>query len=159
MRNKGVDAMVTKAILAGMAAMLIPAVAEAQRPPPTIMEQPKPKPIADAPEAPVNGVTYLYNAMQKCPTDTDGNEITVCVRRTPDEQFRIPKELRPDTLKPEYESWALRGQSVAEIGRSGIGSCSTEGLGGASGCASQQFEAARRENRARKEAEARNGPK
>lgn len=159
MRNKGVDAMVTKAILAGMAAMLIPAVAEAQRPPPTIMEQPKPKPIADAPEAPVNGVTYLYNAMQKCPTDTDGNEITVCVRRTPDEQFRIPKELRPDTLKPEYESWALRSQSVAEIGRSGIGSCSTEGLGGASGCASQQFEAARRENRARKEAEARNGPK
>lgn len=155
--------MVTKAIMAGMAAMLIPAAVSAQRPPPTIMEQPKPKPIAqasEAPEAPVNGVTYLYSATQKCPTDTDGNEITVCVRRSPDEQFRIPKELRPETLKPEYESWALRGsQTVAEVGRSGIGSCSTEGLGGASGCASQQFEAARRENRARKEAQAANGPK
>ncbi|OQW78227.1 MAG: hypothetical protein BVN32_07250 [Proteobacteria bacterium ST_bin14] len=152
--------MLTKAILATMAVMLIPAAATAQRPPPTIMEQPKPKPIADAPEAPVNGVTYLYSATQKCPTDTDGNEITVCVRRSPSEQFRIPKELRPDTLKPEYESWALRGsQTVAEIGRSGIGSCSTEGAGGATGCATQAFEAARRENRARKAAQAANGPK
>ncbi len=152
--------MLTKAILATMAVMLIPAAASAQRPPPTIMEQPKPKPIADAPEAPVNGVTYLYSATQKCPTDTDGNEITVCVRRSPSEQFRIPKELRPDTLKPEYESWALRGsQTVAEIGRSGIGSCSTEGAGGATGCATQAFEAARRENRARKAAQAANGPK
>ncbi len=152
--------MLTKAILAIMAVMLIPAAATAQRPPPTIMEQPKPKPIADAPEAPVNGVTYLYSATQKCPTDTDGNEITVCVRRSPSEQFRIPKELRPDTLKPEYESWALRGsQTVAEIGRSGIGSCSTEGAGGATGCATQAFEAARRENRARKAAQAANGPK
>lgn len=155
--------MVTKAIMAGVAAMLIPAAVSAQRPPPTIMEQSKPKPIAEAseaPEAPVNGVTYLYSATQKCPTDTDGNEITVCVRRSPDEQFRIPKELRPETMKPEYESWALRGsQTVAEVGRSGIGSCSTEGLGGASGCASQQFEAARRENRARKEARAANDPK
>lgn len=152
--------MMTKAILATMAVMLIPAAATAQRPPPTIMEQPKPKPIADAPEAPVNGVTYLYSATQKCPTDTDGNEITVCVRRSPSEQFRIPKELRPDTLKPEYESWALRGsQTVAEIGRSGIGSCSTEGAGGATGCATQAFEAARRENRARKAAQAANGPK
>jgi hypothetical protein len=152
--------MLTKAILATMAVMLIPAAATAQRPPPTIMEQPKPKPIADAPEAPVNGVTYLYSATQKCPTDTDGNEITVCVRRSPSEQFRIPKELRPDTLKPEYESWALRGsQTVAEIGRSGIGSCSTEGAGGATGCATQAFEAARRENRARKATQAANGPK
>mgnify|MGYP003385644144 CR=1 FL=1 len=152
--------MLTKAILATMAVMLIPAAATAQRPPPTIMEQPKPKPIADAPEAPVNGVTYLYSATQKCPTDTDGNEITVCVRRSPAEQFRIPKELRPDTLKPEYESWALRGsQTVAEIGRSGTGSCSTEGAGGATGCATQAFEAARRENRARKAAQAANGPK
>jgi hypothetical protein len=152
--------MVTKAILVAAAAMLMPAAAIAQRPPPTIMEQPKPQPIADAPEAPVNGVTYLYSATQKCPTDTDGNEITVCVRKNPGEQFRIPSELRPDTLKPEYESWALRGsQNVAEIGRSGIGSCSTEGLGGGSGCASQQFEAARRENKARKAAQASNGPK
>ncbi len=152
--------MLTKAILATMAVMLIPAAATAQRPPPTIMEQPKPRPISEAPEAPVNGVTYLYSATQKCPTDTDGNEITVCVRRSPAEQFRIPKELRPDTLKPEYESWALRGsQTVAEIGRSGIGSCSTEGAGGATGCATQAFEAARRENRARKAAQAANGPK
>ncbi len=151
--------MLNYAILAMTALAIIPAAASAQRPPPTIMEQPKPKPIADAPEAPVNGVTYLYSATQKCPTDTDGNEITVCVRKKPGEQFRIPSELRPDTLKPEYESWALRGtQSVAEVGKSGIGSCSTEGVGGASGCASQAFEQARRENRARKAAQAANGP-
>lgn len=152
--------MVTKLIMAGMAAMLIPAAATAQRPPPTIMEQPKPRPAAETPEAPVNGVTYLYSATQKCPTDSDGNEITVCVRKNPGEQFRIPSELRPDTLKPEYESWALRGsQTVAEVGRTGVGSCSTEGFAGASGCGAQQYEQARRENRARKAAEATNGPK
>lgn len=114
---------------------------------------------ADAPEAPVNGVTYLYSATQKCPTDTNGNEITVCVRRSPSDQFRIPKELRPDTLKPEYRSWALKGsQSVAEIGATGIGSCSSEGAGGATGCAAQAFEAARRENKARREAQKANQP-
>ncbi|WP_374146037.1 hypothetical protein [Sphingomonas sp. 28-63-12] len=156
--------MVTRPLRSAMATivlLLIPSTLQAQttvvlptRPTPAKLD-----PAKDTPDAPVNGITYLYTATQKCPTDSDGNEITVCVRRSPGDQFRIPKELRPDTLKPEYRSWALRGaETVAEVGRSGNGSCSTEGVGGASGCASQAFEEARRANKARKEAAKANGP-
>lgn len=107
---------------------------------------------AQAQDAPVNGVKILYGN-EKCPTDSDGNEIVVCSRRPASEQFRIPKELRPGTIKPEYESWVVRQGSVTDIAGGvggGIGSCSTTGIGGASGCSTQAFEAARRERRAKK---------
>ena len=136
--------MVKQAIWAGMAAMMLSGGGAA---------------LAQSREAPVNGIVYLYSATDKCPTDNDGNEIVVCVRRNPSEQFRIPKELRPDTLKPEYQTWASRNQANDSVGDSGIGSCSTTGVGGASGCAQQAFEQARAENRARKAAEAQTGPK
>lgn len=81
--------------------------------------------------------TMVIYGSQKCPTDADGNEIVVCVRRPPGEQFRIPKELRDLKVTPENESWAARGASNAAVGATGIGSCSTVGAGGATGCAVQ----------------------
>ncbi|OYY92019.1 MAG: hypothetical protein B7Y45_00555 [Sphingomonas sp. 28-66-16] len=114
--------------------------------------------IASAQEAPVGGVLILYGEKDKCPTDADGNQIVVCSRRPAAEQFRIPKELREGSIKPEYESWAVRQQSVQDVGASGNGSCSTAGIGGASGCAAQQFELARREAKARKAAQAADQP-
>lgn len=135
--------------LAALVLLFTPALAAAQVGP----VQPAPTPArtpSDAgstPEAPVNGVTYLYGN-QRCPVDANGNEVTVCVRLEASEQFRIPKNLREGSIKPEYESWAARGQGVLDQGQTGIGSCSAVGAGGQIGCANQRFIQARREKRA-----------
>lgn len=91
---------------------------------------------ASSPEAPVNGVVILYGN-QKCPTNADGDEVVVCSRRSAAEQFRIPKEMRDPTLKPEYESFANRGQALLDQGKTGIGTCSNVGAGGSTGCFQQ----------------------
>lgn len=88
---------------------------------------------AAAQNAPQNGVLVIYGT-QKCPTTDDGQEVVVCVRRKASEQFRIPKELREMEVTPENESWAARAQANDNAGAQGIGSCSTVGPGGASGC-------------------------
>ena len=82
--------------------------------------------------------TMVIYGKQKCPTDADGNEIVVCVRRPPGEQFRIPKELRDVKVTPENESWAARSAVNDQPGVNGIGSCSTVGPGGSTGCAVQR---------------------
>ena len=116
-------------------------------------------PVAPKPEgpaqvsrnAPVNGVLTLFGN-ERCPTDHDGNEIVVCVRRSAAEQFRIPKDLREFKITPANESWALRAQGlVNDPGvAGGIGSCSTVGPGGQSGCFLQQAAQARAEKKEKK---------
>lgn len=105
--------------------------------------------------APVNGVLVLYGN-QRCPTNTDGDEIVVCERRSAQEQFRVPKELREFQITPENESWAVRAQGTLDsgIGTNGIGSCSVIGPGGQSGCFAAAARSNRRTNEARKAEEA-----
>ena len=100
--------------------------------------------------APVNGVLVLYGN-QRCPTDDAGNEIVVCSRRSAQEQFRVPKELRELQITPENESWAVRSQTALEAGAgvNTIGSCSAVGPGGQTGCFNQRVRESRRENAAR----------
>lgn len=109
--------------------------------------------VTAAPSAAQNaaqgGVLVIYGD-QKCPTTQDGDEVVVCVRRKASEQFRIPKELRELEITPENESWAVRATSNERAGAAGIGSCSTVGPGGASGCFLQQANQTRRENKKRK---------
>ncbi|MGJ3649316.1 hypothetical protein ACLB0R_12700 [Sphingomonas sp. GlSt437] len=100
-------------------------------------------------EAPVNGILYIYGN-ERCPTDTNGNEIVVCVRRSADERFRLPKDLRQGTIKPEYQAWAQRQQGTLAAGAGGIGSCSTVGVGGATGCQLEQLRAAKADRQAQK---------
>lgn len=103
--------------------------------------------------APVNGVLVLYGN-QRCPTNDNGEEVVVCVRRGAEEQFRIPKELREFEVTPQNESWAVREkQTLAEgTGVNGIGSCSVVGPGGQTGCFVQNARRARADAKARNEA-------
>lgn len=86
---------------------------------------------------------------QKCPTDKDGNEIVVCEHRSKDEQFRIPKEIREFQVTPENEAWASKVVAHDQVAATGIGSCSTVGPGGGSGCLLQQMADDRKENKQR----------
>ena len=104
--------------------------------------------------APVNGVLVLYGN-ERCPTDREGNEVIVCERRSAAEQFRVPKELREFQITPENRSWAARAEGTLATGEgvNGIGTCSTVGAGGQSGC----FLQASRNNRATNKARAAEG--
>ena len=107
--------------------------------------------------APVNGVLTLFGN-ERCPTDTVGNEIVVCVRRNASEQYRVPKELREFVVTPENESWAAKSQAglAAGVGIDSTNSCSAVGSAGAGGCLIAAARAAKRENKdAKKAADAR----
>lgn len=101
--------------------------------------------------APVNGVLTLFGN-ERCPTNKDGAEIVVCVRRSAQEQFRIPKELRNFEITPENASWAVKEQANRDVGNVGIGSCTTVGPGGGTGCFIQNARRARADNKAREKA-------
>ncbi len=99
-----------------------------------------------------NGTLVIYGN-DKCPTNSSGEEIVVCVRRSERERFRIPKELRDVEPTRDGESWATRVGDNLNAGATGIGSCSTVGAGGQTGCFVQRANAARAERRARQQAE------
>ena len=87
----------------------------------------------------------------KCPT-AQGDEVVVCSRITPDEQFRIPKQLR-NTAEPtaSNQSWVNRTAAADQVGRVAGGipdTCSPVGTGGQSGCTQMWARAYAAEKRA-----------
>jgi hypothetical protein len=81
-----------------------------------------------------------------CPPSTE-DTIVVCARKPEGERYRIPEILRGDPNDPKNQAWAERATALEYAGRSGIGSCSTVGPGGASGCFNQIVREARAERR------------
>ena len=94
---------------------------------------------------------------ERCPTDTSGNEIVVCVRRNAAEQYRVPKELRELQVTPDNASWAVKAQAglTSGVGIDSVNSCSAVGAAGAGGCEVAASRAWKREVQARKAADAR----
>jgi hypothetical protein len=84
----------------------------------------------------VRSVTLSGN--EQCPK-SQGDEVVVCSRINPDEQFRIPKELR-NTAEPaaKNQAWTNRVAVADRASRVNGGvpdSCSPVGAAGQSGCA------------------------
>jgi hypothetical protein len=78
-----------------------------------------------------------------CPQSTR-DEITVCARRPEADRYRVPEQLR-NVADPANNSWANKAVELQYVGRSGIGSCSPSGPGGATGCLQQLINQARAE--------------
>jgi hypothetical protein len=82
-----------------------------------------------------------------CPPSTE-EQITVCARLNDEERFRIPNNLRDRPGAAENQAWGARAVELQYVGRSGIGSCSPTGVGGASGCYNELVRQARAERAA-----------
>ncbi|MEA3054533.1 MAG: hypothetical protein QOG72_3436 [Sphingomonadales bacterium] len=95
-----------------------------------------------APEPKIS--TMIVYGDDACPPSTN-DTIVVCARKPEGERFRIPEALRGDPNNPKNQSWATRATALEYAGRSGIGSCSTVGPGGVSGCFNQIVRDARAE--------------
>jgi hypothetical protein len=79
-----------------------------------------------------------------CPESTN-ETITVCYKLKEGDRYRIPENLRSDPNDPANQAWAARATAMEFVGRSGIGSCSTTGPGGMTGCFSDLVHAYRAE--------------
>lgn len=88
--------------------------------------------------------TMIVYGNDACPPSTD-DTIVVCARKPEGERYRIPEALRGDPNDPKNQAWASRATALEFAGRSGIGSCSPVGPGGASGCFNQLVREARAE--------------
>ena len=99
---------------------------------------------AAAPEPKISAM--IVYGEDPCPPSTN-DTIVVCARKPEGERYRIPEVLRGDPHDPKNQAWAERATALEYAGRSGIGSCSTVGPGGASGCFNQIVREARADAR------------
>ena len=80
-----------------------------------------------------------------CPRSTESN-VVVCVHRPETERYRLPKNQQLQGTRQQRESWANKSQSVMNVGKTGINSCSPVGPGGHTGCLIQEIQQARQAN-------------
>lgn len=81
---------------------------------------------------------------EPCPQSTE-EEIVICVKRPKNDKYRIPENLRDNPNARVNQPWTARAEEMTYMGRTGIGSCSAAGSGGATGCLEQLINQARAE--------------
>lgn len=115
---------------------------------PAVAQQAAQVPVQPAPAGQERVNQLIVYGDDPCPPSTD-NEITVCARKPEGERFRIPENLRSAPGDRASETWTERATELQYVGRSGIGSCSAVGPGGAIGCFEQLVRNARAERQTR----------
>ncbi len=99
-------------------------------------------PTGSNPPRKIRSVTLVGD--QKCPVAESPDEVVVCARMSPDEQYRIPKELRNEgPVEVQRQSWAAKTDRMDEIAREAGGlpdTCSPVGSGGQTGCTKVMLE-------------------
>jgi hypothetical protein len=122
---------ITMLRLALVTALLsLPVAAVAQQGPPAVDAQAE----TGAPPKRIRNIALTGD--QKCPPST-GDEVVVCSRINPDEQYRIPKPLREPANPAKNQSWVNRTTVGERASRAAAGlpdTCSPVGTGGQSGC-------------------------
>lgn len=92
-------------------------------------------------------VLTIYG-QDRCPSNT------ICVTKPEGERYRIPKELRPASAKPQNQSWAVRAQGTINEGTSAPSACNNIGAaGGWTGCWADEMNKARAAAKADREAQ------
>lgn len=141
-----------------LALLTLPALASAQQSAPLDTTAPAPSTNAgDRVEDTTNGQTpkrirnVQLTGAESCPK-AQGDEIVVCSRINPDEQFRIPKALRNTAEIPaRNQSWVNRtavGEDVSRVAGGLPDTCSPVGTGGQTGCWQRDARAYAAERRA-----------
>ena len=105
--------------------------------------------VADVQDIQVNQV-YIFGD-DPCPPSADPDTINVCARLPASDRYRIPENLRNNPGAPENQAWTNRAIELSYVGRTGVGSCSTVGPGGFTGCNQQLINQAVAERRGRPE--------
>ena len=90
----------------------------------------------------VRSITLVGN--ERCPP-AQGDEIVVCSRIRPGDQYRIPSTLRHqgEEQLAQNQSWVNRAETIDNVGRQAGGlpnTCSPNGTGGQSGCTLQALQ-------------------
>jgi hypothetical protein len=90
-------------------------------------------------EPPEVRAAALLQVVKPCKMTADGDEIVVCGRKDQD-RYRLPfRNGAPELGSPASYSVASERHRLFDIGNSGIGSCSTDGAGGWTGCMVRQW--------------------
>jgi hypothetical protein len=101
---------------------------------------------APAAAQPQNVAEIIVYGTDPCPRSTD-DKIVVCTHRPEAERYRIPPKIRPSGTPQQVEAWAVRSKNLKDAGKTGIGSCSSVGPGGYTGCLVQEIQEAKGERK------------
>jgi hypothetical protein len=77
----------------------------------------------------------------KCPSNT------ICVTAPESERYRIPKQLRDATVKPQNESWAARSQGTLSVANASPSACASATAASGGGCWASEMRRAREQRK------------